>query len=59
MSYPAYWLIIIIGSYGTTGKAVDHVPFPTLALCEAAIKHIDERHPGEEKTLLCVQANSN
>ncbi len=58
MSYPAYWLIIIIGSYGTYGKSVDHVPFPTLASCEAAIKRIDELYSAE-RTLLCVQATSS
>jgi hypothetical protein len=34
---------------------VDHVPFPTLELCEATVKRIDELYTGE-KTLLCVQA---
>lgn len=55
MSYPGFWLIIILGSYGTYGKGVDHVPFPTLDLCEATLKRIDKSYTGE-KTLLCVQA---
>jgi hypothetical protein len=50
MSYPAFWLIIMLGSYGTYGKSVDHVPFPTLQLCEATLKRIDELYTGE-KTL--------
>jgi hypothetical protein len=57
MSYPAFWLIILLGSYGTYGKSVDHVPFPTLELCEATLKCIDELYTGE-KTLLCVPATA-
>ena len=57
MSYPAFWLIILLGSYGTYGKSVDHVPFPTLELCEATLKRIDELYT-EEKTLLCVPATA-
>jgi hypothetical protein len=54
MSYPAFWLIILLGSYGTYGKSVDHVSFPTLELCEATLKRIDELYTGE-KTLCAYQ----
>jgi hypothetical protein len=57
MSYPAFWLIILLGSYGTYGKSVDHVPFPTRELCEATQKRFDELYAGE-KTLLCVQTSA-
>ena len=53
MSYPGFWLIIILGSYGTYGKGVDHVPFPTLDLCEATLKRIDELYYRREDALVC------
>jgi hypothetical protein len=52
MSYPAFWLIILLGSYGTYGKSVDHVPFPTLELCEATLKRIENCTP--EKRPFCA-----